>query len=103
MWYLLIFIFSMLFFPHKVLSRQFLTPKMEKKYKQLDYELRQKSVNLFANNLCHHHDELAYLLSGPLTADNFTNIHNMLQSSKQLTFKENVSMSVILQEFMDCH
>ena len=81
----------MLFYPHKVLSRQFLTPKMDKKYKQLDYNQRQRSADLFANNLCHRHDELAYLLGGPLTKDNFTRIHNMFQDNGQLTFKENVS------------
>lgn len=87
--------FSILFYPHKVLSRQFLTPKMANKYKQLDYELRQKSANLFTNRLCHHHDELAYLLSGPFNTDNFTSIYSVIQKSQQLSFKENVSMCII--------
>ena len=81
----------MLFYPHKVLSRQFLTPQMDKKYKQLDYDLRQKSANLLADKLCHRHDGLASLLSGSLTKDNFTNIHNMFQNTKELTFMEHVS------------
>ena len=86
----------MLFYPHKVLSRQFLTPKMDKKYKQLDYDQRQKSADSLANNLADRHDELAYLLGGPLTKDNFTKIHNLFQDNGRLTFKENVSILCIL-------
>ena len=82
----------MLFYPQKVLSRQFLTPKMDKKYKILDYDQRQKSADLLANKLCHRHDKLAYLLGGTLTTDTFTNIHNMFQDNGQFTFQENVSI-----------
>ena len=64
---------------------------MDKKYRQLDYDLRQKSANLLADRLCHRHDELASLLSGSLTKDNFTNIHNVFQNTKELTFMEHVS------------
>lgn len=64
---------------------------MQKKYKQWDYDLRQKSAISLADKLCHQRDELAYLLSGPLTRDNFTSIHNVLQNNKNLTFMENVS------------
>ena len=90
-----LFLHSMLFYPHKVLSRQFLTPKMDKKYKQLDYDQRQKSADSLANNLSDRHDELAYLLGGPLIKDNFTKIHSMLENG-QLTFKENVSVLCVL-------
>ena len=88
---------SILLYPHKVLSRQFLTPQMDKKYRQLDYDLRQKSANLLADRLCHRHDELASLLSGSLTKDNFTSMHNMFQNTKELTFMEHVSSIYILR------
>ena len=82
----------MLLYPHKVLSRQFLTPKMDKKYKALDYDQRLKSASVFANKLCHHNDELIYLLGGTLTTDTFMSIHNMFQDNGQFKFQENVSI-----------
>ena len=98
----------MLFYPNKVLSRQFLTPKMDKKYKQLEYDQRQKSANLFANKLCHRHDELAYLLGGSLTKDIFAKIHNIFQDNGRLTFMENVSilydrsLATIIWKYVGC-